>query len=79
MNKDITTFERDVIIGAMNNILSVIGVMNNILSVKAPKFPFPDFEKFFIKPKWDPLKSQNDQKLSFYQLLKVPDELTYLD
>ena len=69
MNKDITIYERDVIVGAMHN----------ILKVEQDPYPFQDLHKFFEKPQWDPSKTLSDQKLSFYQLLEVPDELRYSD
>ena len=44
MNKDITIYEREVIIGAMHD----------ILEVKITPYPFPEFSKFFIKHQRDP-------------------------
>ena len=69
MNKDITMYEREVIIGAMHN----------LLEVKITPYPFPEFSKFFIRHKRDPNKAENLQKLNFYQVFNTPDSIKYLD
>ena len=43
MRRNITIHERDVIIGAMHD----------LLEVKIKPYPFPEFSKFFIRPSWD--------------------------
>ena len=57
MNKEITMYERDVIIGAMHD----------LLEIKITPYPFPEFSKFFIKHKRDQNEKDDDkQKLNFY-------------
>ena len=57
INRKLTIFERDVIVGTLPDLLSFDEREN---------YPFRELTKFFIKHKYDYGKSQRKQKISFF-------------
>ena len=57
INKKLTIFERDVIVGALPALLT----FNERVD-----YPFKELTKFFYKHKYDEEKNQREQKISFF-------------
>lgn len=62
-------YERDVIVGALPD----------ILSLNRKPYPFYELTKFFQKTRYDHNKSQRKQVLTFYQSIKNKDSIRYND
>jgi len=70
INRKLTIFERDVIVGALPDLLTFNEREN---------YPFKELTKFFVKRKYDYSKSQRKQKVSFFQSIKNKDSIRYSD
>ena len=70
INRNLTIFERDVIVGALPDILTFN---------EREDYPFKELTNFFVKHKYNYEKTQRKQKVSFFQSIKNKDSIRYSD